>query len=310
MQLGAFRLDHPVTRGSSGTVWRGEHRATGRAVAVKFVPFKVGAKDSDIYRFRAEVRSIARIVHPGVVRIYDEGILQRQSEPASRYHEDLSVLEGSPYIVMEWALDGSLAQQPRPSTWSQLATILHSLLEALGAAHAHGVIHRDVKPQNILISGDRILLTDFGVAFERDAPGTDANRLHMVGSPNYMAPEQVLRRWRQLGPWTDLYAVGCIGWLLATGSAPFDSAFSRDVLLAQVKKTPPAFRPTISVPHGFADWLRRLLNKNPTKRFRFAADAKKALLAARRSLIVFQLSALFQIALLGFVLFVQCLHLV
>ena len=192
VQVGAFRLDHPVTRGSSGTVWRGEHRATGRAVAVKFVPFKIGAKDSDIYRFRAEVRSIARIVHPGVVRIYDEGILQRPSEPASRYQEDLSVLEGSPYIVMEWALDGSLAQQPRPSTWSQLATILHSLLEALGASHAHGVIHRDVKPQNILISGDRILLTDFGVAFERDAPGTDANRSHMVGSPNYMAPEQVL----------------------------------------------------------------------------------------------------------------------
>ena len=279
MQVGAFRLDHPVMSGSSGTVWRGEHRATGRAVAVKFVPFTAGAKDSDIYRFRAEVRSIARIVHPGVVRIYDEGILQLATEPATRYREDLISLEGSPYIVMEWAFDGSLAQQPRPSNWAQLATILQSLLEALGASHAHGVIHRDVKPQNILISGERILLTDFGVAFERDAPGTDVNRLHLVGSPNYMAPEQVLRRWRELGPWTDLYAVGCVGWLLATGAAPFDSTSSRDVLLAQVKKAPPAFRPSIGVPPGFADWLRRLLEKNATKRFRFAADAKEALLA-------------------------------
>ena len=159
-------------------VWRGEHRATGCAVAVSFVPFKVGAKDSDIYRFRAEVRSIARIVHPGVVRIYDEGILQRQSEPASRYHEDLSVLEVVTVyrhgMGSRWELGHN--SHARRLGHSSQQSCTHYLRPS--AHHTHGVIHRDVKPQNILISGDRILLTDFGVAFERDAPGTDANRSH------------------------------------------------------------------------------------------------------------------------------------
>ncbi len=272
-QLGPFMLEKPVGQGTSASVWRGQHQATGTPVAIKVIPMAAETKDSDIYRYRAEVRSIARIVHRGVVRIYDEGVVT----DADMVDESNNSLIGSPYIVMEWAEDGTLAQHPPLTSWLDLRRILLSLLDALAAAHARGVVHRDIKPQNILLSSGRSILTDFGIAFERHSPISDPHLSKVMGSPNYMAPEQVLCRWRDFGPWTDLYSVGCVSWFLTTGRAPFERARSRDVLVAQVKDDPPLFAPSFPLPNGFEAWTRRLLSKRPADRFRFAADAAEEL---------------------------------
>ncbi|MEE2755399.1 MAG: protein kinase [Myxococcota bacterium] len=272
-QLGPFMLEKPVGQGTTASVWRGHHQETGTPVAIKVIPMAAETKDSDIYRYRAEVRSIARIVHRGVVRIYDEGVVTG----IDTVGEADESLVGSPYIVMEWAEDGTLAQHPPLSHWGDLKRILLSVLDALAAAHARGVIHRDIKPQNILLSAGRAILTDFGIAFERHSPISDPHLSQVMGSPNYMAPEQVLCRWREFGPWTDLYSVGCVAWFLTTGHAPFKRQRSRDVLVAHVKDDPPIFTPFFELPQGFEAWTRRLLAKRPTNRFRFAADAAAAL---------------------------------
>ena len=273
-RLGPFEVLEQTGHGSVATVWRGRHVETGVPVAIKVVTLGEAAKESHVYRFRAEVRSIARIAHGGVVRIYDEGILN----DIDVFGGSNEVVDGSPYIVMEWAEHGNLWDRAGYLDWAELRTILLSLLESLAAVHARGIIHRDIKPRNILFAGRGLLLADFGVAYESDAETEDPHLQKTLGSPNYMAPEQVLCRWRDYGPWTDLYAVGCLSWFLATGQAPFERDTSRAVLQAQIKARLPHFLPLFDVPPGFEQWCARLLAKNPFDRFAFAADAAHELM--------------------------------
>lgn len=247
-------------------VWQGVHAPTGTPVAIKIVTLD-RAPEETLWRslFAREVRATARLDHPRIVRMHDHGEM-----PA-----DHPIGPGAPFLVMEWVNGGTLSKTGGKRPWPLVRDTLLDLLDALAHAHAHGVIHRDLKPANVLLAERGPVLTDFGVAAQLDAaePGERA----MLGTPNYMAPEQIRSDYGAIGPPTDLYAMGCLAWYFITGRAPFKGGGALDILRRQLGEDPPEFAPAIELPEGVEGWLRRLLAKRPEDRFALAADAAAAL---------------------------------
>ncbi|MGK0361358.1 MAG: hypothetical protein ACI9U2_003676, partial [Bradymonadia bacterium] len=267
--VGPFELIHRIGAGAMGEVWYANHREAGVPLAIKVVTGRDARTEESRSLFAREVRAAARLHHPGVVRIHDQGVVPAGLESAG-------LVRGAPFCVMEWLPGGSLKPKTGTMTYAGLKSTLLSLLDALAHAHARGLVHRDLKPGNVLLADRGPVLTDFGIAARIDiAPGPKSG--HLMGTPNYMAPEQVRGDWRGLGPWTDLYALGCLAWCLATGRPPFAGGGRLVVMKRQLREPPPLFMPEMDVPDGFEDWLRRLLAKSPTDRYRYAADAAVAL---------------------------------
>ena len=270
LSFGPFEIYEPVGRGANATVYRGLHREQDIPVAVKVIKPRIQKGQLAADPLGREVRAVAGLDHPGIVRVHDYGHLPSEL-PATAEGLDAE----APFLVMDLHDGGTLWPRLGESGWAELRSILLTLLDALAHAHARGVIHRDLKPQNVLLGSQGPVLTDFGVAFALNREFTSRT----AGSPNYMAPEQVQSDWRAFGPWTDLYAVGCLGWALTTGQAPFHDSNPITVMKAQLRSTLPAFRPRAPMPTGLEDWLRRLLAKHPQDRYAFAADAALALMA-------------------------------
>jgi serine/threonine protein kinase/tetratricopeptide (TPR) repeat protein len=282
--VGPFALTRLIGVGGMGEVWEGAHVGQGVPVAVKVIT-AARARDPR-YReaFRNEVRSVAGLDHPGIVHVFDYGEVDLRAEEASLGR----LVAGSPFLAMELADGGSLRTRPHPHTWRQLSGTLLALLDVLAHAHARGVIHRDMKPGNVLVFGGhesdadavpephQLRLSDFGLAHATDS-GEGAVR-GTSGTPTYMAPEQFLGQWRDFGPWTDLYAVGCMAFSFAHGSPPFQGGGLIGLRQAHLSADPPALTPVVPVPDGFESWLLRLMDKDPLARFQTAADAAYALL--------------------------------
>lgn len=274
IELGPFQLLEPAGRGAMAEVWRARHNRQGVPAAVKVVTAPVGRQQRFRTWFAHELRAVACLDHPGVVRIFDHG----RVPPALAEASGGRLPPDAPYMVMEWLDGGPVTPQAGRMPWHALRSTLLGLLDALGHAHARGVIHRDLKPDNILMSERGPVLTDFGVAFTAERVA-DARDEAFAGTPNYMSPEQVTGDLRALGPWSDLYALGCLACTLARGRAPFDGPDAGQVARAQLLAPPPKLEPELPVPKGFERWLHRLLAKRPADRFRFAADAAVALMA-------------------------------
>ena len=280
LTLGPFELLTPIAQGGMGEVWKAVHSQQNIPVAVKMIHGRISKDEAYIRDFSNEMRAIAGMNHPGVVWIYDYGSLDATVAEASGGR----LVEGSAYLVMEYADEGTLSAVRGVLSWTEIRALLLALLDALGHAHARGVIHRDLKPDNVLLCGPNSLrpgikLTDFGIAHIQETEALDHRKEQMMGTRHYCAPEQALCWWRDYGPWTDLYAVGCLVYTLATGRPPFAHYRGVDVLKAQVRETPPPFVPRMTVPDGFSDWVACLLKKWPYQRFQCAADAARALLA-------------------------------
>jgi len=278
MKIGPYTLVERIAQGSMGEVWRATHGPHEHPVAVKFITPAQASQTSYRRHFYNEIRSAAALHHPGIIQIYDYGKVDEDAEL-----DAADVSTDTPYFAMEFAEGGSLEElDPRPD-WAQLRSLLVELLRAIGHAHARDVIHRDLKPSNILRgstrSGGRFKVSDFGLAFHRErADLDDSGERGTVGTPLYMAPEQFRARWRDLGPWTDLYGFGCLAWRLATGKPPFPGEDFFEISQDHISKPLPDFEPVVDVPAEFAPWLARLLEKHPIDRFRRAADARWALL--------------------------------
>ena len=282
--LGPFHLERRIGRGGMAEVWSGVHAAQQVPVAVKVMTGERARNPQYRASFRNEVQAVASLDHPGIVLVFDHGEVSREAEDASRG----LLPAGSPCLAMELADGGTLAALSRETLdWSELRSILLALLDALAHAHARGVVHRDLKPSNVLLFGDdpegppgqrRLKLADFGLAqaFELQV-GPDSTDF-VCGTPTYMAPEQLRGEWRDYGPWTDLYGLGCLAWSLASGRPPFDDPGLLQLVRLQLEEEPPAFHPLFPVPSGFEGFLRRLLRKESGRRFVRAADATWALL--------------------------------
>ncbi|MAO84680.1 MAG: hypothetical protein CMH50_12500 [Myxococcales bacterium] len=276
IRLGPFSALQPFGQGGMAEVWRGLHRAQGVPVAIKFVSHSEELSETWFEQFRSEVRAVAGLNHDSIVMVFDHGRVDAQAAAASGG----AIKEGTPWLAMEFCSGQSLFHV-RPTQFEELADILDRILSALAYAHARGVLHRDLKPDNVMFSTGEdarpgLKLTDFGLAFDLGDVIDDESRT--VGTPHYMAPEQCYGNWRDYGPWTDLYAVGCLAWDLCTGRPPFFGHKRLvQLLTAHVRQPLPELRPSFDIPEGFEGWMRRLLEKLASERFQNAADARESL---------------------------------
>lgn len=295
--LGAFELIEALEASDDRMLWRARHLESGTAAAVKILTGTLD--DSRIQALEREVRSQARLQHPAVVRLFDYGMVGERC--ATQIVDQLASLESSdlqaehPYLAMEWASQGSLWDSLPLESWEEIRHILTRVLRALAYAHARDVVHRDLKPENILVfgreqrsgSGDRPVckIGDFGLAH---ASGIEDELDHealgsVSGTPGYLPPEQARGEWRAFGPWTDVYAVGCLAWRLVCRSLPFSGESSFGVILKHVDAPRPALEPAITVPAALEDWIHCAMAIDPSDRFQSAASALSALPGGRRT---------------------------
>jgi tetratricopeptide (TPR) repeat protein len=283
VEVGGFRLEARIGAGGMGEVWRARH-ASGVIAAVKF-----DLHPPDDHRREAffhEVRMVAGLDHPNCVLVLDTGQVSR-----SEARPEGPLRDGAPWLAMELARGGSLADpEHTPRSWDETRFVFGALLQGLAHAHARGVVHRDIKPGNLLLAGPRGLdvapgrllesrpvLSDFGVGVTVERAGLyDADS---VGTPRYMAPEMIEARWRDFGPWTDLYQCGVLLWKLVTGGYPYRGNDTLSLYRGHLYGTPGAFSPAFDVPRGTEEYVRGLLAKATTERPAFAADALARLIA-------------------------------
>lgn len=276
VDLGPFHLVAPLGRGGMGEVWRATHRGDGTPVAVKVITKKYATKDVFLSAFQREVRAMAGLSHPHVLTVYDHGAVSAAAAAAAGGQ----LREGSPWLAMELAED-SLAPWVGRCDWPTLRMAMLDLLDALAYAHARGIIHRDLKPQNVLLARGVVRLADFGIAVSQSTPDEASTE----GTPAYMAPEQIAGAWRDFGPPTDLFALACAAWALATGSPPYGAERqSRWKATGRAHEPPPPFRPVTPMPSDLEAWLQRALREDPGERFASAAAAAYALAGVRGEL--------------------------
>jgi eukaryotic-like serine/threonine-protein kinase len=261
------------------TVWKGRVRGRSFPVAVKVLEPR---QHSEVFleTFKREVRAMARLDHPGVVDIYDYGLIAGPEADAS----EGALIENAPFVAMSWANGGTLGDRsglraPRSFDWWELRGALLQILDALAHAHARGVVHLDLKPDNVLATTAGTSLTyrlaDFGIAHAVESKDPDLGVL--AGTPVYMSPEQFRNARDDYGPWTDLYALGCVAFQLAGGRVPFVSTNIFELTLEHTQEVPPALEPRLALPRDFEGWLRWLLDKPIGARPQRAADAATAL---------------------------------
>jgi DNA-binding response OmpR family regulator len=260
------RLDAVAGRGGMGVVFRATDLTLDRQVALKLIAPNVAGDDEFRARFERECRVAASLEHPNVVPIYHAG---REGE---RLYVTMRFVDGTDLRAL-------LAEAGRLEPERAVATI-EQVAGALDEAHRRGLVHRDVKPGNILLEGERAYLTDFGVTKQR-APGPELTRTGMaVGTADYMAPEQA--RGGDVDGRADVYSLGCVLFRALTGEVVFDRDSDLDKLWAHVHEPPPALcdvRPEL--PAALGDAVAHALAKEPADRPRtagaLAREARSAL---------------------------------
>ena len=253
--VGRWEVGRRLGEGGMGEVRLAQGPMGG--VAVKILKRKGGA------RLEREVRAVASLDHPNITAVLDVGTVGRAAACM------LGIDPEAPFFAMELANDGSLAERAGWMDWEALRDALAELLLALAHAHARGLVHLDIKPENVLIDRGVVKLADFGVARGYG----DAREV--CGTPAFMAPEVI--RGREVGARADLYAVGCLAWTMACGRVPFEGA-PKDVLYRQLQEPLPPLQAVTPMPEGLDGWIRRLTAKTPAARFRSAMCARDALL--------------------------------
>ena len=264
-KLGRYRLLEQLGRGGMGTVYLAQDTQLDRQVAIKIPHFRSGENPHFLERFYREARAAAKIRHANLCPVYDVG-----------------EIDGFPYLSMAYIRGRSLAKLIRsngPFPQPEAARIVRKLALAIQEAHAHGVVHRDIKPSNVIVSpGGEPILTDFGLA-----RGADADRAKLthcgviVGTPAYMAPEQVDGAPEAAGPGSDVYSLGVVLYELLTGEVPFRGPLLSVVSqIAKARPEPPSLRR--------ADLDRRLetvcmkaMAKHRPDRYRSAGEMAAAL---------------------------------
>jgi len=262
-QVGEYRLLHRLGQGSFGIVYLAEHVHDGSQAAVKLLQLQL-TRYEDLKGFLTEARTI-RLQHPHIVSLLDFGLS----------HEHI------PYLVMEYATGGSLRDQHpagSPLPLSTISSYVSQLASALQYAHDHHVIHRDIKPQNILLRADgSLLLSDFGMA-EVMEQSSFGRRSGPVGTPAYMAPEQSLGQPR---PASDQYALAVLTYEWLTGRLPFQATTTKEVVEQHRFDTPPSLRKLRpELPPQVAQVISQTLAKQPEKRFTTVKQFDQALQAA------------------------------
>jgi hypothetical protein len=262
---GRYRLERPVASGGMAQVWEAADQTLARRVAVKILHGHLARDASFVQRFRAEAVAAARLSHPSIVSVYDT----------------VSV-DGLEAIVMELVVGTTVRadlDEHGPLKLPAVLAIGAQVADALGAAHASGLVHRDVKPANILLAADgRVLVADFGIA--KAAEGNDLTTAGaMVGTAKYLAPEQV--EGGAIDGRADLYALAIVLYEALTGVAPFVADTDAATALARLHRDPTPLRQLRpEVPEAVAAVIHQAMQRSPSDRFATASAMRTALLAA------------------------------
>ena len=256
-EVAGYRIDGVLGRGGMGVVYRAEHVHLGRRVALKLLAPGLAVDRSFRERFVRESRLAASLDHPNVVTVFDAG-------------EADNLL----YIAMQYVdgtdLGARLREEDRV-TPAEAVTVAEQVGSALDAAHAAGLVHRDVKPANILLQDGHWFLTDFGLT-KRLASSTGLTiQSDIVGTPDYLAPEQI--EGATVGGRVDQYALGCVLYHCLAGTVPFERDSDIAILQAHLHENPPEIhRARPELPPGVDDVLHRAMAKDPGERYRSCAD--------------------------------------
>jgi serine/threonine-protein kinase len=264
---GAYTLEGEIGRGGMGVVFLARDLALNRRVAIKVLPPELAFRQEIKTRFMREAQTAARLSHPHIVPIHavgDEG--------------------GLVYFVMGYVDGESLAARLRRRHAlppEEVRRIMKETADALGMAHAMGVVHRDIKPDNILLEGTRrrVMVTDFGIAkaLSQAAPGTLTGTGIAIGTPHYMSPEQAAGE-REIDARSDLYALGVVAYEMATGELPFHAPTVPGILMKHISEVAPDIkRSRPELPDDLATCIMRCLEKDPESRWPTAESLVRAL---------------------------------
>ncbi len=253
-QLHDYELLAPIGAGGMGVVYKARQRSLNRVVALKTIRAGELASEEEVKRFMAEAHAAARLKHPAIVAVYDAG------EMNGRHFFSMEFVEGRTLA--------SLAQE-RPFEPRRAARCLRSVAEAIHYAHGMGVLHRDLKPANILLDADEgVHVADFGLARQLDAPEGLTLSGRILGTPNYMPPEQAQGRLDCLGPVSDVYALGAIFYELLTGRPPFQAPTLLETLRLVTESPPvPPCRLNAAIPRDAETICLKCLEKLPARRY-------------------------------------------
>ena len=266
---GRYRVLGRLGVGGMATVYLAEDSSLGRKVALKVMAERYSEDGEFVERFRREAQAAARLNHPNIIAVYDRG-----------------EADGRPYIAMEYLQGRTLkqviqAEGPLPP--ERAIAIAMQVLAGLRYAHEHGVVHRDVKPHNVLVGDDgRIKVTDFGIAHAGDPQMTEVGSI--VGTAQYLSPEQA--RGRGVGPQTDIYSLGVVLYEMLAGRVPFEGDSSVAIAMQHVSDPPPPLRALApDVPESLALVVAHAMLKDPAQRYGSADEFAADLDRVRRGLV-------------------------
>src|SRR4051812_21059896 len=251
--VAGYRIEDRIGRGGMGVVYLAEHQTLRRRAALKIIAPDLASSDDFRERFLREARIAAGLSHPNIVTVYDAG-----------------EVDGLLYIAMQYVPGQDLSQVLRDERRLgpfRVLDIGRQVAAALDAAHEHGLIHRDVKPANVLIDGRLAFLTDFGLTKERTDGTDELTRVgEVVGTTHYLAPEQV--EGGEVDGRADVYALGCLVSHCLPGEVPFRRDSDMAVLYAHLHEDPPKLSERRrGLPEGLDAVVAKALDKDPDRRF-------------------------------------------
>lgn len=256
---GRYRVESMLATGGMGHVWTGVDEELERDVAIKVLKEEAARNATFLRRFELEAQNAAGLQHRNIAQVIDYG-----------------THDGSAFMVMELVVGKSLAsilEREKTLDERQLVSILTDTSHGLHAAHDAGIIHRDIKPGNLLVDKEGVVkITDFGVS-QTEEQTTLTQTGMVMGTAQYLAPELALGK--PASPQSDIYALGIIGWEALVGSRPFTAATPVDIAIAQVNDPVPPLPSSVSP--GLAALIMDLLEKEPDRRPRSAAALATAL---------------------------------
>jgi serine/threonine protein kinase len=257
--FGDYEILEEIARGGMGVVYKARQMSLNRQVALKMILAGEWATPEARQRFRAEAEAAANLQHPNIVAIHEVG-----------EHE------GQQYFSMDFVPGKNLAELGlgSPLSAERAASYVQTIAEAIHFAHERGILHRDLKPQNVLIDADdRPRITDFGLAKRVETDSGLTRTGDVIGSPSYMPPEQADSRPDEVGPESDVYSLGAILYELLTGHPPFRAATALETLCQVIQSPPVSLRKlNPAVPRDLETICLKCLEKSPAQRFQSAHE--------------------------------------